>query len=651
MVKRQGIETSRSKQFTGIIKTRSIFKTIHQSNGGAFMVEPAVASSPSQFYSDRFGFFSGRLATVNRSKDFVSNARLIVVIAALVISVLLYRSCHLTASGGVMAAGCIVFVLLALRHAVLFRKAEECEALIHVNRKGMLRSSGEWSTLSDDGAEFTDAEHPYTGDCDIFGKGSLYQHCCAACTFTGRTMLAGLLSGKEMTDAGRVRLRQEAVTELAALPQWRQELEGYGYRLGADTDPHTLVAWGEAAQDGIRSTWYKGVLAVLQTTTLVCTVGAVVKVQLFLFPALCAAAVQLSISAFLAPNHFRMFGVFERQADKLDAYGRMIGHVTGRNFSARLLDEKRDVLCGRDGAALAMKRLAGITAASEARFSPLPWFLANTLLLWDIRCILRLTAWRKRYGKQIADWFSAIGTFEAFSSCATFAFENPDWIVPEVSEAARTLQATGMGHPLIDESSRVCNDLALGPAGERVMVITGSNMSGKSTFLRTIGCNLVLAYAGSPVCAQSFTAGLFSLYTSMRTGDDLLSHKSTFYAELLRVKKIVDAVKESKGLVLYLLDELFRGTNSADRHDGAVQLLDVVAQPHTLGFVATHDLDLCRLADGNALYRNAHFREWYDGNTIRFDYTLREGPSNTRNALFLMRMAGITDGGDCSLRR
>ena len=202
------------------------------------------------------------------------------------------------------------------------------------------------------------------------------------------------------------------------------------------------------------------------------------------------------------------------------------------------------------------------------------------------------------------------------------------------------IEAKGLGHPLLRQEQRIVNDFTLGPPGGSIGIITGSNMSGKSTFLRSVGCNLVLAYAGGPVCATSFTVPLLALYTSMRATDDLHSHTSTFYAELLRIRKIVDAAKRGQTL-LFLLDELFSGTNSADRHDGAVALLGELPKPHTLGIISTHDLALCDLADGETPYRNFHFREEYDGDDLRFDYRLRVGPSTTRNALFLMRKAGI----------
>jgi DNA mismatch repair ATPase MutS len=296
-----------------------------------------------------------------------------------------------------------------------------------------------------------------------------------------------------------------------------------------------------------------------------------------------------------------------------------------------------------------MKKLAALVSASEVRMSPLPWLLANVLSLWDLRCMVKMEAWRMRNGHALSGWFDAVAQFEALSSIAVLRFDHPGWVFPTITDGALLhIEADGMGHPLIPGSQRVDNDFSLGGPSGTIAIITGSNMSGKSTFLRTVGINVVLAGAGAPVCARRCTIPLIDLYTSMRTTDDLHSQTSTFYAELLRIRTIVDALATGKPL-LYLLDELFSGTNSIDRHDGAVALLETMSRYATLGLVSTHDLALCSLADRAAPFRNYHFAEQYETGGLHFDYRLKSGPSTTRNAVFLMRMAGIDVGGSQEL--
>ena len=357
-------------------------------------------------------------------------------------------------------------------------------------------------------------------------------------------------------------------------------------------------------------------------------------------------AVQIVLVAVTTRGAHRLFATFDKYGRALGAFGGMIGHIERREFTGATLTALRRMVAGgagaSGGAGRALRQLSSTVAATEVRLSPIPWLLANLFLLWDLRCAIRFDRWKMRHGGDIRRWLDCIAQFEAISSFALLKFDHPSWVFPAIAGEAGGpgLCMRGAGHPLLDEGKSVANDFELGPPGGSAGIITGSNMSGKSTFLRTVGCNLVLALAGAPVCAKRFECRPMRLYTSMRGADDLMSNTSTFYAELLRVKMIVDAAVDPSPL-LFLLDELFRGTNSTDRHDGAVTLLGELSRPHTLGLVSTHDLDLCSLAQTNALFKNYHFEERYEGGALQFDYLLKEGPSTTRNAMYLMRMVGI----------
>ena len=267
------------------------------------------------------------------------------------------------------------------------------------------------------------------------------------------------------------------------------------------------------------------------------------------------------------------------------------------------------------------------------------YLIINILLLWDYRCLAAIEKWRTDSGVYLEDWIAVLAELEALASLAIISYDHPDWTQPQLYNDQPRLFASQIGHPLLSED-RVSNDIGTMRKGQ-VYLITGSNMSGKSTLLRTVGINLVLAYAGAPVCAKEFHCSIFNIYTSMRIRDDLRSNISSFYAELLRIKKMIDAAKRGES-VFFLLDEIFRGTNSRDRHAGARVLVKQLSDEGAVGFVSTHDVELGNLADENNKIKNYHFREEYIEGQLHFDYKLRSGISNTRNAVYLMKMAGIT---------
>jgi DNA mismatch repair ATPase MutS len=276
----------------------------------------------------------------------------------------------------------------------------------------------------------------------------------------------------------------------------------------------------------------------------------------------------------------------------------------------------------------------------ETRRNPLVHFVLDTVVFWDIQWLWSFRAWKRVNGARLRTWLEAVASLEALSSLAILPFENPEWRVPEVTEGPPLVSARRMGHPLLPPDRRVANDFELGKPGE-ILIITGSNMSGKSTLLRTVGINLVLAYAGAPVCAEDFRCALLHIHTSMRLRDDLEKRISSFYAELLRVKGIIEAARGGSK-VLFLVDEIFRGTNSKDRHEGATAVLRQLHSLGSAGLVSTHDLELARLQEMEpAHFRNAHFQESYQDGRISFDFRLREGVSTTTNAIHLIRMVGL----------
>jgi DNA mismatch repair ATPase MutS len=322
-------------------------------------------------------------------------------------------------------------------------------------------------------------------------------------------------------------------------------------------------------------------------------------------------------------------------------------HIEKKTFSSEYLIKLRAKLINKEGitASSQIKKLVKLVnlISDRANMYYLP---INILLLWDYQCLINLQRFKKESGPFLKTWLEVIGEMEALNSLSIISYENNDWATPKFQSGSPIFKAENLGHPLLG-SSRIYNDINIAKS-QNVLLITGSNMSGKSTLLRTTGINLVLAYAGAPVCGTSFTCSIMDIYTCMRTSDNLEKNISSFYAELLRIKTLVSAT-ESKSPIFFLLDEIFKGTNSIDRHTGATVLVTKLSNENALGFVSTHDLELGDIENTNKKVKNYHLKEYYKDDKLYFDYKLRSGVSTTRNALYLMKMAGLKIPSDMEL--
>ena len=324
---------------------------------------------------------------------------------------------------------------------------------------------------------------------------------------------------------------------------------------------------------------------------------------------------------------------------KVGIYQRLLELLEKQAFAdAYLLELKADLFSDDLAASQQIKGLDKIVGAVAFKSNPIVYFIVNNLFFWDFHCVFALEKWKARSGLSLRKWVYNLGTFEALASMAMIAQINPEWCFPNFDHAQLFVSAEEMGHPLIDGQQRVNNNLKI---EKQMAVITGSNMSGKTTLLRTIGVNLVLAYAGAPVCARKFDCSIMEIFTSMRISDDLNSGISTFYAELLRIKMIIDFSKNEQDMI-FLIDEVFRGTNSRDRVTGARNVLLNLNKAWIIGLISTHDYELCELEyDKSGRIVNYHFIESYTEDEINFDYLLKPGPCKTSNARYLMKMAGI----------
>jgi DNA mismatch repair ATPase MutS len=326
----------------------------------------------------------------------------------------------------------------------------------------------------------------------------------------------------------------------------------------------------------------------------------------------------------------------------LSAYAEMLAHVESSTFTRPRLAGLRARLTNERSASRSLTRLGAIVRLAEAQYSPMGHAVLQLLGLWDLHVVVALEQWQATSGAHARDWLAALGEVEALAALATLAHDNPGWVMPDFVDGPARIEAGALGHPLLSDAARVSNDVTVGPPGT-FLLVTGSNMSGKSTLLRAIGTNVVLAQAGGPVCATSMRLTPVDVWTSIRIDDSLEAGVSLFMAELRRLKRIVDAARDSARPrpLLYLLDEILHGTNSHDRRIGARALLEKLLARGSIGLVTTHDLALTELGAGPGSLANAHFEDQVVDGRIAFDFRLRPGVVAHSNALALMRAVGL----------
>lgn len=537
----------------------------------------------------------------------------------------------------------ILFFTAAVFHETVLDKISHLKILITVNENEIKMLSHQFPAVNDSGitgGEFKNPDHPFTSDLDIFGEKSLFHYLNRCVTSMGRKSLADWLQAP--ADKEQIRLRQHAVQELAAKTDFRQNLQACG--LYIDDTSQKLESLFLLLDEPFFIAGKNLFIYFIHALPLI-TVGLFIAVafKVPLAVPLAFVALQWIINKKAGKRVARLYRLTSRNSKILKAYSRIIKTIEQESFkSPKLQALKKDLQVNRETASRSIKRFATLVEWFELRANAAMHFFINNTLFWDLHCVYRIEKWKKETASVIHLWFAVIAEMEALSSFASLSYNNPGWVFPELSESDFNLSASALGHPLIPQSERVCNDIALDR--ERcILVVTGPNMAGKSTFLRTVGVSLVMALAGAPVCADGFEISVLRLCTSMQTSDSLDKHLSLFYAELLRLKMILDAIREQSARVpvFFMIDEMLKGTNTLDRQKGSIVLIKQLLKQRAGGIIATHDLELTKLGVEEEKIKNAHFDGYVKEDKLLFDYKLKQGICESFNAVVLMRKIGI----------
>ena len=607
---------------------------------------------PAQAYRQWLESFEQSAAELRLQSNRLSWSRLAVGLAGVVVVAPALFGERLSA--GWLALPAIVFVVIAAVHGRVERRRRFAERAVKHYRSGLARLRGDWIGHGRDGERFIDHEHPYASDLDLFGRGSLFELLCAARTADGQEILADWLCGP--SDASDVRTRQAAVQELRQREELRLDLAVLGDDVGDSVDTAALVRWAEAPAM-LKSRWPRLIAVVLGLANVATftawispglqrAIGAVIGADT-LEPLAWAHLFFLALivsglfAALYGPTVRRVLHAADLPQRELALLASMFARVERERFESGAMAGLATALAtGRETPSAAIARLTRTVEIEESRHNKIFQALGG-LFHVATHLAYAMENWRARHGATVRDWVDALARFEALSSFARHAFENPDDVFPEFSEGFANVEAQGIAHPLIPVARAVRNDVRLGGTRARLWIVSGSNMAGKSTLLRTVGINVALAHAGAPVRARSMTLTPMQLGASMRIVASLQQGRSHLYAEICRFRGIVELCSGTRP-VLFLLDEVLHGTNSSDRRAGAAAVIRTLLETGALGMVTTHDLVLARVADDlGPAGANVHFVDHIEDGQLTFDYTLREGPVRRGNALELMRAVGL----------
>jgi MutS domain V len=525
------------------------------------------------------------------------------------------------------------FIAVLLYHQRVRTRRTQAQRSVSLYREGLARLQDQWAGTGATGQRFEVPHHIYADDLDLFGSGSLYQLLCAARTQMGENILAQWLLAPADIDV--IRARQASIADLRNRLGLRESLAIEGDSLRIDLHPQALEEWGQAP-NRLGGSWMRLAalgLAILAVAALVAWAAWGV-----LFPLLAVILVEGGIAYALRKPIRAAITTVESAFEDLKGLSVLFRRIESERLDAAPLVALQLKLSSHAlPASAAIARLATIVNFVEARRNPIlaPFLL---LLMYPLQTALAAEAWRSTHGASIRTWLETLGEIETLNSLARYAFEHPQDPIPEFVEGAPVFKAVQLGHPLIPAATRVCNDVDIG-GRNRVLLVSGSNMSGKSTLLRTIGINTVLAMAGAPVRARSLQLAAVQIGASIRINDSLHEGSSRFYAEITRLRQLFEPMKFP---LLFLLDELLQGTNSADRQVGAQGLIRALIKKGAIGLISTHDLALTGIAglEPGAI-ENVHFQDELLDGKLKFDFKLHPGVVTKSNGVELMRSIGL----------
>ena len=594
----------------------------------------AAEASPYEEYTRRLKTQQQRAAELSGLERMLGNGRVVVFLIAVILGLLVLATGALSPLWPTLPF--LGFCGLVVWYEQTLRAGRRARRIAAFYERGLARLEDRWSGGGEQGPQFLNPDHPNAVDLDLFGPGSVFELLCTARTRSGEETLAAWLLGPAAPE--EIRARQAAVQELRPRLDLREDLALLGANVRAGIDPNALARWGAGPRILLsgRAPLVGALLSGMTVTTLLTSLTTGLGVT----PCLLSLIAQGVFAQIFRARVRRVIGTVDRAARDLNLLGGILARLEKEPFTTPKLRELRAAL-DTDGQPPS-ERLYQLARLIERLNSRRNQFFAPIalLLLWSTQIAFALEKWRAVSGAAVARWLAVVGEFEALGAFAGFAYENPVDPFPEIVDAGPLFDGAGLGHPLLPKTRCVRNDLRL-DRELRVLIVSGSNMSGKSTLLRTVGVNTVLALAGATVRAHKLRISPLRVGATLRIQDSLQAGRSRFYSEITRMRQLVELAKGAPSL-LFLLDEILHGTNSHDRRLGAQAVVRGLVQAGAIGLVTTHDLALAHIADLLAPHAaNVHFEDHFENGTMTFDYRMRPGVVEKSNALALMRAIGL----------
>ena len=567
----------------------------------------------------------------------IGTIRLILFIACIAGIIIFYHSNWWTLAG-IVCITMIPFFLLIKVHNKMFKRKDYLEQALKINQQELKAIDYDPSEF-DDGSDHISPTHPFTYDIDIFGKKSLFQYTNRTTTTFGRSCLTTLFTDP-FDQEEEIRDRQQTIAELAEDVQFRQRFRTFGLLYdGKPTDEEELVRWSMNENFFSKKKWYHFIKWAIPFTNAIAITLAALNIISYTIPTF-LFIVFVICSVYLTQKISKIQLSFEKELHILSTYANLLSLIEEKEFKSKELVDIQKWIKGKPvSASAAIKQLTRRMNALDQRNNILITALLNGLFFWELHQIIKVETWKDEYGSSMEQWTECIGLMDALCSLGTFAYNNPSFTYPIISPTAM-YKAKGLKHPLMNREKCVPNDINMAGAPD-FEIITGANMAGKSTYLRTVGINHLLGCMGMPVDAESMTFYPAHLVTSLRTNDSLNDNESYFFAELKRLKMIIDKLHSGEKLFI-ILDEILRGTNSADKQKGSYSFIKQLTLLGATGLIATHDLQLAHLKELFPEQINTQcFEADITNNELTFSYKLREGVAQNMNACFLMKKMGI----------
>lgn len=583
-----------------------------------------------QFYETEKAKHETNLAALKKKLNISSSIRLILFIAILVGIYFFWSNIQITI--GIVVLGIIAFLILVSRHSNLQYQRDFTKELLEINDKEIRIKNGDYLELNA-GEIYENPKHYYSYDIDLFGKGSLFQFMNRTVTQEGEAAFAKQLS---LNHIEAINKKQAGIQELAEMPNWRHEFSAIGSLVKIQHSAQMIMAWIKDYKTTLPNTMkvlpqiFTAISAILLGLVFFDIMGYQILMLWFL--------VGLGISGVYLKKINSIYNEAGKAKQTFSQYYKLLDKIENTTFRSEILiDQQERIKSENEKASLIFRKFSKILDSFDQRNNMIMALVGNGFLLWDLKYAYQVEKWLEAYHDKVEDWFEVITFFDAQNSLANFAFNHPDYVYPKINQDQNVIKATQLGHPLLKTKKRVDNDFLI--ENQQFFIITGANMAGKSTFLRTVSLSIVMANMGLPVCAESFDYSPIKLITSMRTSDSLADDESYFFSELKRLKFIVEEIKNDNYFII--LDEILKGTNSTDKAIGSKKFVEKLVASNSTGIIATHDLSLCEIENELSEIKNYYFDAEIINDELNFDYRLKNGVCKNMNASFLLKKMEI----------